>query len=187
MLLVDYFELIWLTGRRVEREIRTAFLEHEQTEVISGAEWTNCQGYTIKTPYYIFLFTLDQKTVINDNTDISDTVATETGISAAVPFKPMLSASIVETHNAQHGKNQDGDSTLLLCWVCFELCVLVHDNKSDTARRNVVSWFFSPRKACWTMLKRWEKETKRICRNKFWRTSWVLCYAHLLASLPWQK
>jgi hypothetical protein len=47
----------------------------------------------------------------------------------------MLSASNVEKLIAQLGKNQDGNSTLLLRQACLELCILLHDNKSDTARR----------------------------------------------------
>jgi hypothetical protein len=86
-----------------------------------------------------FFQRVEKKTVTDEADILENTVTTESGTSTDVPSicerNQILTASNVENFVAQLAKNQDGKSTLLFRRACLELCALLQNNKSDTARR----------------------------------------------------
>jgi len=111
-----------------QQEMRTAFWNMSKQKSSAVHSKPTVKDMPSKLPITSFFSRLEQNPVINDNTGSEDNLTT--GIySAAVPIisecKPMLSASNVEKFIAQLGRNQDGNSTLLLRRAIFEMATMI--------------------------------------------------------------
>ena len=122
------------------QEMRTALWNSSRKKTPAEQSKPTMKDMPSRLTITSFFQRKEQKPVINDGSDIpEDTVLTDTVISSEVgglsESKVIMTASNVENFLAQLGKNQTGHSTLLIRKACLELCALLQNNKTDTARR----------------------------------------------------
>jgi hypothetical protein len=82
-----------------------------------------------------------------------------------------MTVSNVENFLTQLGKNQTGHSLLLFRRACLELCALMHNNKSDTARTGRMNRLcpdaFASDASCRMSLTKWAKRQDMLADLKF--------------------